>query len=903
MVGLPSGTVTFLLTDVEGGPALWDEAPASTRGALARHDLLFEDAVRTHGGHQIGGRGGAAARGAVFATAHSATMAAVALQQAGAAERWSTPRPIRVRVSLHTGEADLRDGEYVGPVVERCARLRGIGHGGQILLSEATAGLLRDDPPPGTSLRYLGEHRLGDLAQPERVYQVLHPALSDAFPPLATLDARVHNLPMPATPLLGRERELEQVRGLLLRDDVQLVTLTGAGGTGKTRLALQVGLELLEHTLDGVFFVSLAPIGDPALTIPTIAQSLGLREIGGRSLHEIVTSYLRDRTLLLVLDNFEQLLPAGPDVAALLARCGRLKILVTSRALLHIQGEHEVPVPPLDVPTVDQLTSAEVLSHSPAVSLFAQRAHDVRSDFRLTDENARSVAQICQRLDGLPLAIELAGARTRLLSPEALLQRLDRRLPVLTGGARSLPARQRTLRDTIAWSYDLLDQAEQALFRQLAVFVGGFTLDAAEAVCGPAGASDLDPSAGSGQAILDGVSSLADKSLLRQHDGPHGEPRFWMLETIREFALERLSAGDEGEIARLRHAQHYLALAEEAEPALRGPRQTDWLDRLEEEHDNVRAALTWATAGPFRSNTDAAARELGMRLTAALTWFWLIRGYVSEGYRWLNAALANGDDEGSAGTEPAVRARALAGAGHLAQYQSDHARSFALLDESIRLAREAGDQENVAWSLGAMGETARLQRDFARAATLLAESLALARQIGDRWTMYHVLYRLGEMARNQGEFDRATALYEESLAIRREFGDRRGIAAALHSLGLMARGQGQIEEAATLLAQAITLHHEVRNMFGIAICLEGLGGIALERGQSERALRLLAAVEALCEAIGAPLMPAERAEYERDRDAARGLLGEDASAAAWAQGRAMSASRAVAYALEAAGSA
>jgi len=904
---LPSGTVTFLLAEVEGSAALWQEAPGAMQAALARHDLLFEDAVRQHDGVQIRRRGEGDSRFAVFRSAHDATRAAVAIQCAFAAERWPTPRPIAVRIGVHTGEAELREDGYHGTAVNRCARLRSIGHGGQILLSETTAGLVREDLPDGTSLRYLGAHRLQDLTRPERVSQLLHPMLPDDFSPLASLDTRPHNLPIQPTPLLGREDELRTVRSLLLRDDpsassgqARLVTLTGPGGTGKTRLALQAAAELLDGFPDGVYFVSLARISDPALVISAIAQVLGLREAGSRSLQDTVIDYLKEKQLLLVLDNFEQVLPAALHVAEVLAACWSVTVLVTSRAVLHLQGEHECAVPPLALPDPAPAATAETLGRYPAVTLFVQRARDLRADFALSDQNAPAVAEICRRLDGLPLALELAAARTRLLSPEVLLRRLEHRLPVLTGGARDLPARQRTLRDAIAWSYDLLSDAERHLFQRLSVFVGGFTLGAVDEVArdegrgaseGPSSPLATHPSS------LDLVVSLVDKSLLRQEAGSADEPRFGMLETIREFATDRLDASGESALLRQRHAAYYLALAEEAEIELRGAQQAIWLDRLEAEHDNLRTALTRSLTDAADSTGDPALVELGTRLAGALLWFWLVRGYVSEGYRWLQAALVASGRTADSPPATSARGKALAGAGHLAQYQGDYAQSAALLEESVTVLRAAGDEHGVAWSLGMLGELARNRRDYAQAASLLEESLALARRIGDRWTMYHVLYRLGEMARNRREYDRAATLYEESLVIRREFGDKRGIAAALHSLGFAAWEQGHPERAAALLAQSLALHGEVRNMIGIAICLAGLGGIALESRQLARATRLLGAVEALCETIGASLLPAEQAHYERDRAGARDALGEPAFAAAWSEGRAMPLDLAIADAL------
>ncbi len=483
MAELPSGTVTFLLTDVEGSTALWEQAPEAMRAALAQHDDRFESAVLQHGGVHIRPRGEGDSRFAVFAGAPEALAAALEIQRAFAAERWPTPRPIKVRIGLHTGEAELRDGDYYGSAVNRCARIRAIGHGGQTLLSEATAALVRDDLPATASLVDLGEHRLKDLARPERVFQLTSSDLRIDFPPLISLDARPNNLPVQPTTLIGRQQEIEAVRELLSRHDVRLVTLTGPGGTGKTRLALQVAAELIDDFQDGVFFVELAPLSDPSLVVPTIAQSVGLQDVGGRPVRDALVDYLSDKRLLLLLDNFEQILAAAPVVADLLGAAPGLKVLVTSRAVLHLRGEHEFPVPPLGLPEPGPRSLARELASYPAIALFSQRATAVRPGFGLTDENALAVTDICRRLDGLPLAIELAAARVKLLAPQAMLTRLERRLPLLTGGARDLPERQRTLRDTIAWSYDLLDAPERRLFRRLAVCVGGCTVDAAEAVC------------------------------------------------------------------------------------------------------------------------------------------------------------------------------------------------------------------------------------------------------------------------------------------------------------------------------------------------------------------------------------------------------------------------------------
>ncbi len=816
MSDLPSGTVTFLLTDVEGSTVLWEQAPEAMRAALARHDALFEGAVLAHGGVHVRPRGEGDSRFAVFASAPGAAAAALAIQQAFAAEAWPTPWPFRIRIGIHTGEAELRDGDYYGSTVNRCARLRNIGHGGQTLLSEATTALVRDSLPEGAALRDLGVHGLRYLQRPERVFQLTHAGLPDTFPPLASLAQRPHNLPAQLTPLIGREQEVQDVRSLLLRDDVRLVTLTGPGGTGKTRLALQVASDLVHDFPDGVWLVPLAPISDPELLISAVARALGLREAGGRSLWDTVASYLKEKRLLLILDNFEQILPAAPPVADLLAGCPNFTALVTSRAVLHLRGEHEYEVPPLALPKLARATSAEALGQYAAVALFIQRAVAVRSDFRLTGGNAPAVAEICRRVDGLPLAIELAAARVRLLAPQALLDRLERRLPLLTGGARDLPARQQTLRNAIAWSYDLLAPAEQALFRRLGVFVGGFTLEAAEAVCQVEARLDT----------LDSLGSLMEHSLLRSAEALDGEPRFGMLETIREYALEQLETSGEASEVRRRHAEFYLALAEHAEPRIRsGREQREWLARLEVEHDNLREALD-------RSLAAASGVETALRLAGTLRWFWWTRGHLTEGRNWLERALAAGS-----GASASLRANALHGSGGLAWSQGAFDRSETLLAESLALRRGLGDRAGIASSLAGLAHIARDRRDYDRAVVLFEECLALYRELGDRAGIADAVGDLGHIASLKGEYARAASLYAESLATFRELGDEAGIAWSLHNQGELACSQGAHERAIVLLRESLVLRGKLGDRAGVADSLERVA-VVVARGQPLVAARL-----------------------------------------------------------------
>src|ERR671921_1271479 len=535
MASPPTGTITFLFTDIAGSARLWELDARAMQAALARHDKLLGLAIEERGGYVFKTVGDAFC--AAFPTGPDAMETALETQRRLFSSEWEHIGVLRVRMALHTGAAEERDGDYFGPPVNRVARLLSAAHGEQVLLSLPTQELVRDQLPAGTSLRDLGEHRLKDLFRPERVFQLSAPELPSEFPPLRTLDVYRNNLPPQPTSLIGREKEVSEVCERLSRPEVKLLTLTGAGGTGKTRLGLQAAAELTQQFEDGVFFVSLAAISDPQLVVGAVAGTLGVKEAGGQPLVESLEYYLDDKHILLVLDNFEQVLEAAPMITEMLSGAPNLKVLATSRIPLRLYGEHEYSVPPLALPDPKRPPPVERLSHYEAVRLFVERAQAAKADFSVTNENAPAVAEICYRLDGLPLAIELAAARIKLLTPQAMLGRLGNRLQVLTGGPRDLPARQQTLRATIDWSYNLLEEGEQRLFRRLSVFAGGRTLEAIEAVCDAEDDLPVDP--------LDGVSSRLDKSLVRQEEGPEGEPRFVMLETIHEYAREKLQQSGE----------------------------------------------------------------------------------------------------------------------------------------------------------------------------------------------------------------------------------------------------------------------------------------------------------------------------------------------------------------------
>jgi predicted ATPase/class 3 adenylate cyclase len=618
MKELPTGTVTLLFTDIEGSTRLLQRAGDAYPSLLAEHRRVLRAAFSNHDGVEVDAQGDAFF--VAFASAQDAAAAAVAAQQALAGHDWPDNSEIRVRIGLHTGEPTAVGGRYVGLAVHQGARVMAAGHGGQVLVSESTRALLDDR----FQARDLGEHRLKDLAGPHHLYQLLVEGLPADFPPLKTLENRPTNLPVLANALIGRSRELKETQALLARDDVRLLTLTGAGGTGKTRFALQIAAEQLEEFANGVFFVSLAPVRDWELVVPTIAQTLGLREQPGETRLETLTEYLSDKQLLLLLDNFEQVVPAAAEISGLLAAAPELNVLVTSRTPLRLSGERTYPVPPLELPNPEQLVDAGSLMECEAVRLFVERAQAATSDFAVTDVNVRAVAEICIRLDGLPLAIELAAPRVRALPAPALLRRLDQRLRLLTGGAQDVDERQRTLRATLEWSYDLLLDSEKVVFAELGTFIGGCRLEAAEAVCDPRGELGLE--------VLDSLESLVEKSLLLQRADPDGEPRFWMLETIREFALELLADSSSFADARTRHAAYFRSLAENIDVESRTGDQAVLFGRLDVETANIRTALEWA-----REAKDA---ELLLGLATPLWGFWATRGYVAEGRSALEDALA-----------------------------------------------------------------------------------------------------------------------------------------------------------------------------------------------------------------------------------------------------------------------
>jgi predicted ATPase/class 3 adenylate cyclase len=824
MPDLPSGTVTFLFTDIEGSTALWERDRVAMRAAVERHLALLDAAIQAHGGLHFKTVGDALQ--AAFPTAPQALAAALDAQRALLVEDWGEVGSLRVRMALHAGEAepDARC-DYLAAPLNRLARLLAAGHGGQILLSLSVQLLARDALPAGAHLLNLGEHLLRDLLEPQRVYQLLHPDLPSEFPPLNSLDARPHNLPSQPTSFLGREREVNEIIELLHRSDVRLLTLTGPGGTGKTRLALKAAAAVVEDFSAGVFFVSLAPLRDPHLVPSAIATALGIREEGDQPLWERLGKVLATKHVLLVLDNVEHLVEIAPPIGELLGTCPGLKVLATSRLPLRLRAEREYPVPPLALPPAQEGPPEELLQYE-AVRLFVERAQAVRSDFALTPETAPAVAEISRRLDGLPLAIELAAARVRIFPPTALLARLEKRLPLLTGGPRDAPERQRTLGDTIAWSHDLLTEQEQILFRRLAVFVEGAALEAAEAVTNPEGNID----------IFSGLERLVEHSLLRSAAGPDDEPRFLMLETIREYGLEQLEQSGDAEATRRAHAGSFLILAREADAALRGPKQRTWIERLEIEHANFRAALGWALTGQ---------PEVALGLVGALYGFWAYHGYFTEARDWTERALAIG-----VSAAPDVRAQALNWSSRLAWRRADYETAASRAEEALGLARSVDDRSSEAWALMNLGSIANALGQVKRAASLSAEAEACFLSIGDRHGAAMAIFDQATVAGALGDVVRRQELLERSLAEFRAIGDRIEATSPLFALGRHELEQRRLERARTLLEEVLDTAREFRLGLFEAYALHALAEMAIERGDPDEAAVYLQDAEAKYRELG-----------------------------------------------------
>lgn len=953
VVPLPSGTVTFLLTDIEGSTALWERLGEPFRAVLHRHHELLRGAFRRYGGQEVNEAGDAFV--VAFAAAADALSCAVACQRALAAEGWPAEvGTLRVRMALHAGDIPLEAGEgYHGPVLNRASRILSAGHGGQILLSEALGALVRRDLEGGVRLTDLGVYRLRGVDLPERLFQLEWPEMAvREFPPLAAERARSGSLPLQFTRFFGREPEIEQIEALLRSGEVRLLTLTGPGGTGKTRLAIEAAGRLVDWLAGAIWFVPLADLSDPALIAGTIVDALQLPRSGEVAPFEQAVAALSGQPSLLILDNFEQLVEGGAElVQALLGRAPMLRCLVTSRQVLNLPGEREYAVSPLPTPHGD--SSLVRLGAYECVQLFVDRAQAVKPDFQVTNGNAAAVAELCDRLEGIPLAIELAAARAQVLTPMQMLAQLSQRFEFLVGRRRGVAERQRTLRATLDWSYRLLSPELQRFFAHLSVFRGGWTAEAAEAVCD-------EPLA------LDYLAQLRECSLVLSEEVALGglpEMRFSMLETLREYGQERLLDSGGAELVRGQHRDWFLELAEQAQGKLYGPEETAWLNRLETEHDNLRAALGWC-------GEEAEGAEAGFRLVGSLLDFWWLHGHYSEGRERLSLALSRAVEPTQARADTLRAAAYLAflqgdltvvrayceealsicqklankigvvnmslGLAELAASQSDYATAGVLLEEALAVSRETGSNHCVAEVLSSLGYLAHCQGDLAVARSFCEEGLALKRDIGNKQDIAYALRDLGILYRDQGDPAAACSLIEEALAMLRELGDKQGCALLLVSLGGLVRKQGDFQRAHALYEECLALDQErnvkggevlgalgylaadegdyvgARRLWtmsltedkelgfqrGIARDLEGFADLYRKQGQAERAARLLGAAETLRRTAGATLRSQWRPDYERVLSDTRAALSAEAFAQAWAEGGAIPLEQAVAYALE-----
>lgn len=923
MKDLPSGTVTFLFTDIEGSTKLAQEHPDTMPSLFARHNQILIESIEARNGFvfQIVGDSFAAS----FHSAGDALHAALDAQRALHREDWK-PAPIRVRMGIHTGQALLQEnGNYHGYLtLSHVQRLMSAAHGGQTLLSLAAQELVRESLPERVALRDMGERRLKDVIHPEHIYQLVIADLPNEFPPIKTLDEFHHNLPAQMTSFIGRQAEMAEIKRML--GEYRLVTLTGSGGAGKTRLSLQVGMDCLPRFPDGVWLVELAPVTDAGLVPATLLSTFNLREDRHRSTLDVLIDYLRAKTILLVLDNCEHLIEACVHIgAALLQSCPGLRILASSREALGITGEVAYRVPSLKTPNPEQLPPLDQLEKADSVCLFTERAAAAKPGFALTDANAFSIAQICHRLDGIPLAIELAASRVKVLSPDQIAARLDDRFRLLTGGSRAALPRQQTLRAAIDWSYSLLSEQEKALFRRLAVFVGGWTLEAAEFVCAGENAA-VD--------ILDLLTRLVDKSLvLIEETG--GENRYHRLETIRQYSREKFFETDEVEEVRDRHLEHFVRFAELVDEKLKTRDQLLWQNRMAAEQDNLRAALDWGLSQ---------APDSGLRIAGAANLFWTAGGYSAEGFRWTQRALAQVENAPLAAGRTdeqrlVARAKALCGLTRLYLSLGDNHSAKRAAEESVDLYRQSPDRNGLAFALVVLAYPLEFLGERIQAEAALQESYAIGQVEEDVYIMCRALNRLGHVIVDlYQDLDLAQRYAEESLRMAKGAGLRSQEAQAYEILGFIAshrndpgaarnyfresagayaeigaafnvvleksnlahleRRLGNHAAALELYRETIITFREMGQTGAVAHQLECFGFIALARGESERSLQLFAAADTLREKSGIPMTPDEQSYFDEQLRRLREKVNEAQFDLIWSKGNMLPLEQAIQFALD-----
>jgi predicted ATPase/class 3 adenylate cyclase len=862
--------VTFLFTDIEGSTRLVQDLGDRYESALADHRQLLRTAFGERDGHEVGTEGDSFF--VVFAKASDAVAAALDGQLALASHGWAE-KPIRVRMGLHTGEAQLDNEGYIGLAVHQAARVSAAAHGGQVLVSQTTRDLVAGSLPDGANLVDLGEHRLKDLAHATRLYNLSHAGLQAELPPPRSLSVLPNNLPLQLTTFVGRDEEIAKITKLL--GTTRLLTLAGAGGVGKTRLALQVAADVVTEYRDGAWLADLAPITDPELIVRGIAESLGAREEKGRTIDEVLVEHLQGKELLVVIDNCEHLAEQSADVIdKLLHAASGLTIVTTSREPLGAEGENVFRVPSLDTPSGDE--PPEALNAYESVRLFCDRAMQATADFSVTTANAQAVTEICRRLDGMPLGIELAAARVRMLTPQEIASRLDQRFKLLTGGVRTGIRRQQTLRATVDWSYEMLSEGERLLFRRLAVFVGGFVLDAVESVCSGDG---IDTSE-----VFDLLSNLVDRSLVVA-EPREGKTRYRLLETMREYGREALVASGEAATTWSRHLEWCTGFAEAGEPALEGHGQAEILARFADELDNIRQALGWAT-------TEGGA-VTGMRLASALGRFWILRGLHKEGTRWLEACYAEAQADLTSGQKAKALlfiAATLGGADEISRCREIYAECAALprdsstltwvgealndlgiiswaldadfdlatrqLEEALELRTSAGHRFGVAETLGNLSQVAEWRGDQARAAELQAQALAIYEEIGDAGRVAMVRGALATRAADQGDLKRARTLHEEGLATTRDLGAPALIAEHLAPLAMIAKDEGRFAEAEAMLDEAYEIARDLESAWGIGMSRRAQGWLAMDRGELNEAEQLVTVFLESVRAFGVPMYEA-----------------------------------------------
>lgn len=812
----PQGTVTFLLTDIEGSTSHWEHHGDGFKATLNLHHAILRKEFRRHGGYEFKETGDGFL--VAFSNAGDALACAVACQRDLAAQTWSNQEvPLKVRMALHSGDAEAEDGDYHGLTLHCASRILGAGSGAQTLCSESTTSLLRRDLEMEISLKDLGVYRLRDVELPERIFQVEYAGMEQReFPTLRADRAFTGSLPLQFTRFFGREAEIALLRQMLAPQErlSRLVTLTGTGGTGKTRLALEAAKHLAEQYAGAVWFVELADLEEASLLPDTLLEAMHLSPTGEEQPLEQIGKVLSANPSLLILDNMEQVVNGGAEfVQVLLERVPSLTCLVTSRQVLGIAGEQEFVVPPLPTPG-DEGSSPALLGVYESVRLFVDRAQAVKPDFQVTNSNAPAVAELCNRLEGMPLAIELAAARAQVMTPSQMLAQLGNRFDLLVSRKRGVAERQRTLRAAIDWSYRLLSPELQQFFTRLCVFRGGWTVEAAEAVTGEA-------------LTLDMLAQLREGSLLQTEVGV-SEMRFRMLESIRDFACEQLQSEERAKTEEA-HANYYLRFAEQAEQGLRSGQQSEWLERLEEAHENLRVALGWAS--------QAEREECHLRLVSALWYFWSIRGFLNEGRRRMREALERVPSSHPHFGKSELRAEALSGAGALALDQSDMVQGVALLAESVALWRELGGNTGLAKALNLYGNAMLEKGELTKALALYEEALALYRALDNRRGASILLNNLGVLAQDEGDLDRASRLLSESIRYKRGLGNRYGLANSLDSLGNVEAARGNGAQARTLYDEALSIRREIGHQHGVAISLNNLGNLAL-RGHDTETARL-----------------------------------------------------------------